>query len=157
MEGKTRLDFFKSYTYWSVVLQDGIETEIVDFSDGSETLDVGEEHDKPLVCKMMVIAVSGTIHLVFGPVSEFGYHANLVDRFCSQRDIAAAWVRRPDIVEILEKDVKLHGGGWMKIDRSKSLIEIYGRSTAYGRFDKEQLKSLVKREPFFSNSRVRIR
>jgi hypothetical protein len=134
-----------------------METEIVDFSDGSETPDEGEAQDKPLVCKMMIIAVSGTTHLVFGPVSEFGYHANLVDRFCSQRDIAAAWVRKPDIVEILEKDVKLGGGGWMKINKPESLIEIYGRSTAYGRFDKEQLKLLVDREPFFSNSRVRIR
>ena len=134
-----------------------METEIVDFSDGSTTPDEGETHDKPLVCKMIVIAVSGTIHLVFGPVNEFGYHANLVDRFCSQRDLAAAWVRKPDIVEVLEQDVQIRGGGWMKIDKSKSLIEIYGRSTAYGRFDKEQLKLLVDREPFFSNSRVRIR
>ena len=134
-----------------------METAIVDFSDGSEISAVGEAHDKPLVCKMMVIAVSETIHLVLGPVSEFGYHADLVDRFCSQRDIAAAWVRKPDIVEILQQDVQIRGGGWMKIDRSNSLIEIYGGSTAYGRFDKEMLKLLVDREPFFSSSRVRIR
>jgi len=138
-------------------LRNGIETVVVDFSDGSEIPDAGEAHDKPLVCKMMIIAIAGTAHLVFGPVSEFGYHADLVDRFCSQRDIAAAWVRKPDIVEILQQDVQIRGGGWMKIDRSKSLIEIYGRSTAYGRFDKKLLKLLVDREPFFSNSRVRIR
>ena len=138
-------------------MRDSIETVVVDFSDGSEVPDAGEAQDKPLVCKMMVIAVSETIHLVFGPVSEFGYHANLVDRFCSQRDLAAAWVRKPDMVEVLEKSVRIRGGGWIKIDRSKSLIEIYGRSTAYGRFDKELLRQLVDREPFFSNSRVQIR
>ena len=94
---------------------------------------------------------------MLGSVSEFGYHANLVDRFCSQQGTAAAWVRKPDLVEVLDPDVAVRGGGWMKLDPSTSSVEIYGGSTAYGRFDPEMVGALVDREPFFRDKQVVIK
>ncbi|MFZ5979772.1 MAG: hypothetical protein ACOYVF_03995 [Candidatus Zixiibacteriota bacterium] len=110
-----------------------------------------------IFCKFMIIINDGTAFFVIGDISEFPYHANIVDRFCRERDIPAAWKRKPDVVEVFAKTTELKGGGMIDIDETKKILKIYGYSTAYGPTNVEYLKGFVVNHPFFSEYSVRFR
>ncbi|HUV31491.1 MAG TPA: hypothetical protein VMY05_10430 [Acidobacteriota bacterium] len=130
---------------------------VIDFSDTAASSTEKDAGHKQVVCKFMLLSVSGLVHLVFGSVKRFAYHADLVDRFCTERGIAAVWMKRPDVMEVFDPEVRLLGGGWMKINRARSEIDIYGRSTAYGRFDDAMIERVTGSDSFFASCRVRIR
>jgi|GEM_PF-826523 len=97
----------------------------------------------PVTCKFVVLLDAGTPVLIYGPVDEFPYHANLVAAFCESKAIAAAWVRKPDLVEIYDQHVEIDGGGWLSIEPFDSQLKLYGHSTAYGGFSFPQVSSLI--------------
>lgn len=83
--------------------------------------------------------------LVFGSLSKYRYHAQLVHRFCVINDIGYSWVKKSDLIEVLDNEIEINGGGVIKFDKKKQLLEFGGHSTAYGKFDK------VLIEKFFLN------
>ena len=135
--------------------------EVVKYFDTEKKAD--ETNGKPAVnesmifCKFMLIINDGTAYFVVGDLSEYPYHANLVDRFCNDRGIPAVWKRKPDVVEILNKETQLKGGGLIDIDEIKKVVKIYGYSTAYGPMNIEYLKGFVVNHPFFSEYSVRFK
>ncbi|MCK4607756.1 MAG: hypothetical protein KAU35_10710 [candidate division Zixibacteria bacterium] len=116
---------------------------------------VGDDGDEP-VFKFVLISCDAQFNFVLGRVSQFPYHANLVDRFCDRQGIAAGWVRKPDLVEIYDTEYAVRGGGWMKLDRSGNSLEVYGNSSAYGKYDPSDLSLVVRVHPFFAGYTVSV-
>jgi len=110
-----------------------------------------------IFCKFMIIINNGTAFFVIGNLPKFSYHADIVDRFCSDRDIPATWTRKPDVVEIFSKETQLKGGGLIDIYENKKVLKIYGYSTAYGPMNVEYLKGFVVNHPFFTEYSVRFK
>lgn len=101
--------------------------------------------------KFVVIETPDVFYFVCGPVSEYRYHANLVDGFCHRQDISALWDRKPDLVEILDTDVRVCGGGHIQVNLAAHKMKIYGRSTAYGPYNPDDLMGLADSSPFFDD------
>jgi hypothetical protein len=112
------------------------------------------EKDKKLVCKFILLGVAESLILVGGTWEEFPYHANLIDRFCRDREIAVSWVKKPDLVEIHDSSVRTLGGGWLEIDTGKSLLKVSGRSTAYGRYRAEDFRDVIAADPIYSRFEI---
>ena len=128
---------------------------IVDYTDlDSMVFDGGGEIT--LTCKFVTLLVDGTPHLVVGLVTEFPYHANLIDRFCGERNIASGWEHKPDLVEIYDAGVQTHGGGWMRIDPVNKSIKIYGRSTAYGTYDRDVVTEVISNHQEYSEFSLQL-
>ena len=131
--------------------------EVVKYFEPADNQDTNKEIVSDIFCKFMIIINDGTAFFVIGDLSKFPYHANIVDRFCSDRDIPATWKRRPDVLEILCRETKLKGGGLIDIDENKKVLKIYGYSTAYGPMNVEFLKGFVVNHSFFSEYSVRFK
>jgi hypothetical protein len=100
--------------------------------------------EKRLRCKFVLIETDEEYYLVVGTVSEFEYHSNLVERFCSDQGLPFGWYSNPDRVRILDMNVKIRGGGSLSIDANSGLLRIYGDSTAYGPYDPDTVKQTVQ-------------
>lgn len=115
----------------------------------------GGDGDEP-VFKFVLIGGDAQLNLVLGRVSQFPYHANLVDRFCDRQGIAAGWVKKPALVKIYDAEYTVRGGGWMKFDRSGNSLEVYGHSSVYGKYDPSDLNRVVRVHPFFAGYTVSV-
>ena len=104
--------------------------------------------------KFVQILNQNVYYFILGPLSKFPYHANLVDRFCTDRQIASGWVRRPDLVGIYDIQTSVRGGGQIMIDLVDRLIRMSGKSTAYGRYHPDELSVLVENSDFFNGFKI---
>ncbi len=107
-------------------------------------------------CKFILITDSDTLWLVFGSLSTYRYHAQLVQRFCVINDIGCSWVKKPDLVEVLDDDIEIKGGGFIKYDKEKQLLEFIGHSTAYGKFNKVHLEEFIENAALVKGLKVLI-
>ena len=94
-------------------------------------------------CKFILIRDSDTLWLVFGSLSTYRYHAQLVQRFCVINDINYSWVKKDDLLDVLDDDIDIKGGGFINFDEKKQLLDFTGYSTAYGKFDKVILEEFI--------------
>lgn len=101
--------------------------------------------------KFVLIKTIDAIYFVCGPVVEYEYHANLVDRFCDHHEIGSTWERKPDVVGILDPDIQVLGGGHIRLDSVAMTAKIYGRSTAYGPFNPGDLACIPKNSTFLED------
>lgn len=109
-----------------------------------------------IICKFVVINNAASSKLVFGPVSEFPYHAGLVKRFCDEHEIAAGWAKKPDLYAIYDSSYRINGGGWLGYQEQQQLIRIFGQSTAYGRFEPDTVKRLFSADSVFTRFTIVI-
>lgn len=107
-----------------------------------------------VTCKFLILDRQGIYHLIVGPVQTYRYHANLLDRFCAERDIAASWAKKPDYVEVFDRSVVLHGGGWMELDGESRKARLYGASTAYGAYRVDLARRIIADHPHFARFHV---
>jgi len=110
-----------------------------------------------LICKFVLIVRNDELNLVFGPVSEYPFHANLVDEFCSRFGVPSGWSKKPDLVEIFDENCSISGGGWLEIEPAVARMKFSGRSTAYGRFGKSDLNHILTNDKLFSDYEVIVR
>ena len=87
-------------------------------------------------CKFILITTSDTLWLVFGSLSTYRYHAQLVHRFCVNNEVSYDWVKKDDLLEILDNDIEIKGGGIIAFERDKMQLRFSSHSTAYGKFDR---------------------
>ena len=85
-------------------------------------------------CKFVLIEMNDRMHLVFGDISSYRYHANLVDEFCRQRNVAAYWVKTPDLLLVLDPAVVVRGGGHLDLKPDEHKAKFSGSSKSYGGF-----------------------
>jgi hypothetical protein len=101
--------------------------------------------------KFVLIETPDALNFVCGPISEYRYHANLVAGFCNRENIGALWERKPDLVEILDTEVRVRGGGHIQLDLLARKMKIHGRSTAYGPYNPDHLVELADSTKFFDD------
>jgi hypothetical protein len=63
-----------------------------------------------------------------------------VQGFCVINDIGFSWVKKPDMVEVLDDDIEIKGGGVIAFEENKMSLKFSSHSTAYGKFDKVLLE-----------------
>ena len=102
-----------------------------------------------LSCKFVLLWDEQVLYLLFGPLAQFPYHAFLVDRFCTDHEIPASWVKQPDVVEVHAPHIHIRGGGWIEIDFDDKTVRLEGESRAYGEYDRSALVDLVENHSFF--------
>ncbi len=93
-------------------------------------------------CKFVLVRNQKTTWLVFGPIDKYRYHAHLVEGLSDHLGLASVWVKKPDLVNIPDKDVEIMGGGIMTFVSDENLIKFGGTSRAYGKFDSDDLRQL---------------
>jgi hypothetical protein len=131
-----------------------MKTEVISYIENGHPASGKEAANQILDCKFVMIACSDCLHFVVGPVAAYRYHANLVQRFCEERSLASAWVQRPDVLEVVDPDARVLGGGHLLIDEPTRRMKLYGVSRAYGVFNARDLSGLAEKEPFFLGYRV---
>jgi len=107
-------------------------------------------------CKFILIENVTSCWLVFGPLSTYRYHAQLVQRFCVINDIGFSWVKKPDLVEVLDGDIEVKGGGIIAFEKDKLLLKFGSHSTAYGKFDNALLDVFIENSTFGKGIRILI-
>lgn len=112
--------------------------------------------DSNVTCKFILVQHAALTIMVAGMLDMFPYHANLLAKFCDDRGIDSVWARRPDLLEVLDLDVEIAGGGYIKLTDGK-VIDIFGSSTSYGRYDAGLVNRFVREHPFFASCKVSIK
>lgn len=108
-------------------------------------------------CKFIIVAHAKMLYLIFGPVSIYPYHANLLGRFCQQREIRYQWVKMPDLVKIQEPEYRVLGGGYLEIDPSEKRLKFSGSSKAYGFFELDDVRLITSRDELFSTYSILVK
>lgn len=108
------------------------------FGDSRQSLPAGDT-----ACKFVLVRNQKTTWLVFGPIEKYHYHAHLVEGLSDHLGIASVWVKKPDLVNIPDKDVEIMGGGIMNFDSNENLLKFDGISRAYGSFDSTVLRQFL--------------
>ncbi|MBU0985096.1 MAG: hypothetical protein KKA42_14575 [candidate division Zixibacteria bacterium] len=108
-------------------------------------------------CKFVCLRKADELHMILGPVSLFPYHANLLERFSDEQGIATSWVQLPDVLEVLDRDIKTRGGGLLEYDCRREAVKIHGFSRAYGPFAPEEVDGVVASDDFFRSRKVTVR
>ena len=111
---------------------------------------------RSITCKFVILVHDNVLWLVLGRVREFPYHAQLVERFCNLNMIPSHWVKKPDLVEILDHATRVQGGGWLEINPAQRTCAIYGHSTAYGAFNSADIRQVVEEQSFFAGYDVAV-
>lgn len=106
-----------------------------------------------IICKFIVIKNHTDINLVFGMLSRFAYHANLLNKFCDENQIPSGWNRKPDLYLILDRQYKI-SGGYLEIDNQNKLIKVFGYSTAYGKYITEEVSVILKEKSGFEDFEI---
>ncbi len=107
-------------------------------------------------CKFVLVKAENTVWLVFGPFAKYHYHAHLVEGLCNHLGLRSVWVKKPDVVNILDETVEIMGGGILCFDSQKNSVEFSGASRAYGEFNRSELQSLVDKHSLFEKISAKV-
>ncbi len=105
-----------------------------------------EKLQTKLECKFVLLSNESEHFFVFGPLHKYNYHAQLIEKFCVDRQIDSGWQKMFDTYKINDDSIKINGGGWLLIDFFNNTITAMGSSTAYGRFDQQIFEQFAKKE-----------
>jgi hypothetical protein len=93
--------------------------------------------------KFVQLRRDGVEYLVFSSPGLTPYHADIVERFCRDRDIDGVYNATKKRFDIQDPAWSVAGGGKFEIDRVGRRIRLYDNSMAYGRFDSKGLREKV--------------
>ena len=82
-------------------------------------------------------------HLLFAPPERCTYHNQIVAQFLEDRALEHDWLS-PDRLEIHAPGIVVQGGGRFRADAGRATLELWDRSTAYGRFAAEGLAAGIR-------------
>ena len=106
--------------------------------------------------KFVQMRKGATEYLVFSSKAFTRFHADIVERFCSDREIPGVYNSHNKSFEILDPSWVIRGGGKFERDRKSKLLHLYDDSMAYGKFEKNGLKEKILTLAGFSDYTVRI-
>lgn len=112
--------------------------------------------DERLICKFLLVEYNLDLLLLFGPVKTFTYHAMLLDKFCTEHLIAASWQKPRELLEVLDRRLRVKGGGWMEFQPADRTLRIFGASTAYGRYHLPSLDRVLSADSHFAPYSVQV-
>lgn len=122
------------------------------------TAEDGQDAKNPAkaIGKFILLHHNQKLVFVFGPLSQFSYHAQLLERFCNQEKIPSWWEKRPDELDYDHRQIELKGGGWLEIDNAERSLKIFGESKAYGEFDRSDLNYILATDRFFEGFSLQV-
>lgn len=106
--------------------------------------------------KFVQIRKGPTEYLVFSPKESTRFHADILERFCTERKIPGVYNSQNKSFDILDRAWVVAGGGKFETDRKKKFLRLYDDSMAYGKFDRRGLKEKILSIAEFSNYKVQI-
>ena len=106
--------------------------------------------------KFVQIRNDATEYLVFSPKEFTLYHADLVERFCSDKGLKGSYNKEGKRFDIHDLVWVIVGGGRFEIDSEKRYLCLYDNSMAYGRFDPMGLKEKILSIDALSGHDVKI-
>ena len=112
--------------------------------------------DKKKVGKFVIIQSDDVLQLVHGPIDDYSYHADLVKKFCDLNSIPSGWLKKPDLYEIYGNSHHIKGGGWVEEKTGEKRLSFFGYSTAYGRFETEDMVYLLEQAPELADYEITI-
>lgn len=95
-------------------------------------------------------------YLVFSPKDFKKYHANIVEYFSNEMNLAGTYNSEQKRFDIFEPEWKIIGGGKFEIDIKERFLRLYDDSMAYGRFNDKDLIERLSGTVEFSNYRIII-
>lgn len=108
--------------------------------------------------KFLQLVEGGKIEtLVLSPYGLSKFHAQILERYCLLNDLDGRFLRKPEYYAALGADIEVFGGGHWKIDDLALRLELYGESTAYGRFDPDGLAEKIGGLPTYRSYRIVVR
>lgn len=93
--------------------------------------------------KFIQVRHRDTEYLVFSPKEYTRYHADLVEKFCLEKEISGTYNRQCKRYDILEPSWVILGGGKFEIDEEQKTLRLYDNSMAYGKFQEYALISRI--------------
>ncbi|MEE8576737.1 MAG: hypothetical protein V3T31_05730 [candidate division Zixibacteria bacterium] len=126
-----------------------VEIEIVSFVEPEDYSRDEANSESFCICKFMLLETNSQPTMIYGPIKHYGYHAELLNRYCNERKLATSWNRMPESLEIYEQSVRLRGGGWLEIRPDQKLVRIWGGSTVYGKFSEALICEAQTSDAFF--------
>jgi hypothetical protein len=130
--------------------------EIIDFTPALASADAAQATNGNRSCKFVLVELDETLCLVFGNLSAYAYHANLVDRFCKDRQIAATWVKEPDLLLVLDPRMTVRGGGYLTFSPVDRKATFSGSSKSYGSFRLRDLEPVLSGDSPFATYDIRV-
>lgn len=115
-----------------------------------------DKTDANLSGKFVIISNNGYLNLIYGPIGSYSYHANLVSQFCNLFKISSGWENRPDLYVIYDSEYRIRGGGWFEFKFMEKKLKIFGYSTAYGSFTKQDFLDINSDNKDFSRFEIEI-
>ena len=97
-----------------------------------------------------------TEYLVFSPKEFTRYHADIIERFCLDREIPGVHNKKNKRFDIIDFAWSVLGGGKFEIDKKKKYLKLYGDSMAYGRYDRRGMKEKILSIEHFADYTVDI-
>lgn len=79
-------------------------------------------------------------YLVLSPKDLSTYHANVVERFCTEQGIAGSYNTKRDHYTVSSPNWEVVGGGVWTVDVKEKSLHLTGSSLAYGRYDRRGLQ-----------------
>jgi hypothetical protein len=129
---------------------------IIDYSGFLRPAAAGEKAPDRTTGKFVQIRHSGIEYLIFSPKELIRYHADLVKRFCEERNISGQYVKERKRYDIHDPEWVVAGGGKFETDRGRKSVVLYDNSMAYGRFDTKGLKERIHRTKELADYTVTI-
>lgn len=95
-------------------------------------------------------------YLILSPKEFKKYHANIVEQFSKDMNLAGAYDSEQKRFDIFDPEWVIRGGGKFEIDRREKILRLYDDSMAYGRFNDEGLAERLSGTEEFFNYRIVI-
>ena len=147
------MDFLKPHQGGVLIYGVGdLKGHIINLIPIAEARDISR--DQKMVGKFVIISHYNQLILICGLLKEYPYHANLVDRYCADNEVASSWTKRPDLHEVFDSDCVVEGGGWIEVDRISRQVKLFGESTVYGACRRGDLNHLFTSDPTFAGYTV---
>jgi Janus/Ocnus family (Ocnus) len=129
---------------------------IIDYGGFSRPPAAGKTPPDRTEGKFVQIRNGGIEYLVFSTKDIAPYHADLVEKFCEERNIPGSYVKERKRYDIHDPEWVVVGGGKFETDREKKSIILYDNSMAYGRFDPNSLEEKIHRTRELADYTVQI-
>ena len=82
-------------------------------------------------------------YLVFSPKELTRYHADIIERFCADREVPGVYDNTNKRFDIIDIAWKVIGGGKFVVNKKKKHLRLYDNSMAYGRYDRRGMKEKI--------------
>jgi Janus/Ocnus family (Ocnus) len=128
----------------------------IDYSEKYYREFAGTNMPEQFIGKFVQVRNLLTEYFIFSPKEFTPYHTDIVERFCTEREIPGIYNKTDKSYEILDPEWVVVGGGKFAVDRQEKNIRLYDDSMAYGKFDKNGMKEKILSLEDFSGYEVQI-